>query len=101
MFGFKTGIIPAAKISRISNNTGGKIQRHFLRSLRAFPASARFLVRASWSFFYIQFPSGKSFFPDAGSIAFLCGNEEFFLLARKSINYEKAYLNTLTNNYAD
>jgi hypothetical protein len=44
------------------------------------------------------FPSGKSFFPDAGTIGFLYGNEEFFLLARKSINYDEAYLNTLTNN---
>jgi hypothetical protein len=44
------------------------------------------------------FPSGKSFFPDAETVGFLSGNEEFFLLARKSINYEEAYLNTLTNN---
>jgi len=32
---------------------------------------------------------------------FLSGNEKFFLLARKSSNYEEAYLNTLTNNCAD
>jgi len=48
-----------------------------------------------------SFPSGKSFFPDAGTIGFLSGNENFFLLARESINYEEAYLNTLTNNCAD
>ena len=35
------------------------------------------------------------------TIGFLSGNEEFFLLARKSSNYEEAYLNTLTNNCAD
>ncbi len=39
-----------------------------------------------------QFPSGKSFFPDAEPIGFLSGNEEFFLLARKSNNYKEAYL---------
>jgi hypothetical protein len=47
------------------------------------------------------FPSGKSFFLDAETVGFLSGNEEFFLLARKSINYEEAYLNTVTNNCAD
>jgi hypothetical protein len=36
--------------------------------------------------------------PDAETVGFLSGNEEFFLLARKSINYEEAHLNTLTNN---
>ncbi|MFO7727532.1 MAG: hypothetical protein R6X11_04325 [Desulfonatronovibrio sp.] len=48
-----------------------------------------------------EFPSGKSFFPDVEAAGFLSGNEKFFLLARKSINYEEAYLNTLTNNCAD
>jgi len=32
---------------------------------------------------------------------FLSGNEKFFILARKSSNYEEAYLNTLTKNCAD
>ena len=47
------------------------------------------------------FPSGNYLFPDAETDGFLSGNEEFFLLASKSSNYEEAYLNTLTNNCAD
>jgi len=48
-----------------------------------------------------QLPSGKSLFPDVEAVSFLYGNKYFFLLARKSINYEEAYLNTVTNNCAD
>jgi len=53
-----------------------------------------------WEFILKTFPSGNSLFPDAEAAGFLSGNEEFFLLARKLINYEEAYLNTLTNNCA-
>ena len=41
---------------------------------------------------YNLFTSGKSLFPDVEAIGFLSGNEEFFLLARKSSNYEEAHL---------
>ena len=54
-----------------------------------------------WSQHNNEFPSGKSFFPDAETVGFLSGNEEFFLLARKRGNYKEKYLNTLTNNCAD
>ncbi len=40
-------------------------------------------------------------FPDAEIAGFQSGNEQFFLLARKSSNYEEAYINTLTNNCED
>jgi len=33
--------------------------------------------------------------------SFQFGNQIFFRLPRKSINYEKTYLNTLTTNFAD
>ena len=36
------------------------------------------------------------FFADAETAGFQFGNEHFFLLARKSSNYEEAYINTLT-----
>ncbi|WP_152555229.1 hypothetical protein [Desulfonatronum thiodismutans] len=38
------------------------------------------------------------FFPNAETASFQSGNEQFFLLAINSSNYDKAYINTLTNN---
>ena len=41
------------------------------------------------------------YFPDIGTTGFLHVNEKYFLSTGKSINREKAYLNALSNNYAD
>jgi len=53
----------------------------------------------TWLLFLFDLNSGKRsirklfFFPDVEAAGFQFGNEQLFLLARKSSNYEEAYIN--------
>jgi predicted phosphodiesterase len=61
-----------------------------------------FFIKGNHEDFDYQVSIRKLFcIPDVETAGFQFGNEQFFLLARKSSNYEEAYINTLTNNCED